>query len=163
MANAAMPLQCGHATGSLRIGQLDDPHGLCAEVRNGVFYLFMPPLSQLEHYLELVAAIEAVAEELKQPVLLEGYEPPHDPRLRKFSVTPDPGVIEVNIQPANNWSELVEQTTHLYDAARASRLTTESSCSMAITPAPAAATTWCWAASRPAIRPSCAGPTCCAA
>lgn len=98
---------------------------LCAEVRNGVFYLFMPPLAQLEHYLELVAAIEAVAEELKQPVLLEGYEPPHDPRLRKFSVTPDPGVIEVNIQPANNWSELVEQTTHLYDAARASRLTTE--------------------------------------
>jgi uncharacterized protein (DUF2126 family) len=98
---------------------------LCAEVRNGVFYLFMPPLSQLEHYLELVAAIESVAEELKQPVLLEGYEPPHDPRLRKFSVTPDPGVIEVNIQPANNWSELVEQTTHLYDAARASRLTTE--------------------------------------
>ncbi|EJM98212.1 DUF2126 domain-containing protein [Herbaspirillum sp. YR522] len=98
---------------------------LCAEVRNGVLYLFMPPLAQLEHYLELVAAIESVAEELKQPVLIEGYEPPSDPRLRKFSVTPDPGVIEVNIQPANNWDELVEQTTHLYDAARASRLTTE--------------------------------------
>lgn len=98
---------------------------LSAEVRNGVLYLFMPPLARLEHYLELVAAIESVAEALKQPVLLEGYEPPNDPRLRKFSVTPDPGVIEVNIQPANNWAELVEQTTHLYDAARQSRLTTE--------------------------------------
>ncbi len=98
---------------------------LCAEVRNGVLYLFMPPLATLEGYLDLVAAIEATAEILRQPVLLEGYEPPHDPRLRKFSVTPDPGVIEVNIQPANNWQELVAQTTHLYDAARESRLTTE--------------------------------------
>ncbi|WP_034295406.1 DUF2126 domain-containing protein [Herbaspirillum sp. RV1423] len=98
---------------------------LCAEVRNGVLYLFMPPLAKLESYLELVAAIEATAEELKQPVLMEGYEPPHDPRVRKFSVTPDPGVIEVNIQPASNWSELVDQTTHLYEAGRESRLTTE--------------------------------------
>src|SRR5450830_347511 len=98
---------------------------LCAEVRNGVLYLFMPPLTQLENYLELVAAIEATAEQLQQPVLMEGYEPPHDPRVRKFSVTPDPGVIEVNIQPADNWRDLVNQTTHLYEAARASRLTTE--------------------------------------
>ena len=98
---------------------------LCAEIRNGVLYLFMPPLEKLESYLELVAAIEATAEAMKRPVLLEGYEPPHDPRVRKFSVTPDPGVIEVNIQPAANWGDLVEQTTHLYEAARASRLTTE--------------------------------------
>jgi len=98
---------------------------LCAEVRNGVLYLFMPPLAQLENYLELVAAIEATAEELGQPVLMEGYEPPNDPRVRKFSVTPDPGVIEVNIQPAYNWRELVDQTTHLYEAGRESRLTTE--------------------------------------
>jgi len=98
---------------------------LCAEVRKGVLYLFMPPLEQMENYLALVAAIEATAEEFEQPVVMEGYEPPHDPRVRKFSVTPDPGVIEVNIQPAANWAELVEQTTHLYDAARASRLTTE--------------------------------------
>ena len=98
---------------------------LCAEVRNGVLYLFMPPLAKLEDYLELVAAIEATAEVLQQPVVMEGYEPPSDPRLRKFSVTPDPGVIEVNIQPAGSWDELVEQTTHLYEAARESRLTTE--------------------------------------
>jgi uncharacterized protein (DUF2126 family)/transglutaminase-like putative cysteine protease len=98
---------------------------LCAEVRNGVLYLFMPPLAKLEQYLQLVAAIEAVARELKQPLLMEGYEPPADPRLRKFSVTPDPGVIEVNIQPAHNWAEMVAGTGYLYEAARSIRLTTE--------------------------------------
>jgi len=98
---------------------------LCAEVRKGVLYLFMPPLEHLESYLELVAVIEASAEALQQPVIIEGYEPPHDPRVRKFSVTPDPGVIEVNIQPASSWGELVLQTTYLYEAARESRLTTE--------------------------------------
>jgi uncharacterized protein (DUF2126 family)/transglutaminase-like putative cysteine protease len=98
---------------------------LCAEVRNGVLYLFMPPLAKLEQYLQLVAAIETVATALKQPVLMEGYEPPSDPRLRKFSVTPDPGVIEVNIQPAHSWAEMVAGTEHLYESARFTRLTTE--------------------------------------
>jgi uncharacterized protein (DUF2126 family) len=98
---------------------------MCAEPRNGSLYIFMPPTNQLEEYLELVAAIEATAEELKTPVVLEGYEPPKDPRLNRFSVTPDPGVIEVNIHPASTWDEVVDRTTHLYDAARQSRLTTE--------------------------------------
>jgi uncharacterized protein (DUF2126 family) len=98
---------------------------LCAEPRNGILYIFMPPAHQLEHYLELVAAIEATAEELDTPVVLEGYEPPKDVRLNSFRVTPDPGVIEVNIHPSANWDELVDRTTHLYDAARQCRLTTE--------------------------------------
>ena len=98
---------------------------LCAEVRNGVLYLFMPPVAKLEHYLQLVTAIEEVAAELEQPMLLEGYEPPSDPRLKKFSVTPDPGVIEVNIQPAHSWTEMVAATEFLYQSARVSRLTTE--------------------------------------
>jgi uncharacterized protein (DUF2126 family) len=98
---------------------------LCAEARNGVLYLFMPPLERIEDYLELVAHIEATARALGQPVLLEGYEPPRDTRLHKFSVTPDPGVIEVNIHPSSSWDELVDRTTHLYDAARETRLVTE--------------------------------------
>ena len=98
---------------------------LCAEVRNGVLYVFMPPTSRLETYLELVAAVEATAAELSQPIVLEGYEPPRDPRLNSFRVTPDPGVIEVNIHPSESWDELVGRTTHLYEAARQSRLTTE--------------------------------------
>jgi uncharacterized protein (DUF2126 family)/transglutaminase-like putative cysteine protease len=98
---------------------------LCAEPRSGVLYIFMPPTHQLEHYLELVAAIEATAKNLETPVVLEGYEPPRDTRLDSFRVTPDPGVIEVNIHPSGSWDELKDRTTHLYEAARQSRLTTE--------------------------------------
>jgi uncharacterized protein (DUF2126 family)/transglutaminase-like putative cysteine protease len=98
---------------------------MCAEPRNGVLYIFMPPTETLEDYLEVVAAIEATAEGMNQPVVLEGYEPPRDNRLNSFRVTPDPGVIEVNIHPSSDWDELVDRTTHLYGVARESRLTTE--------------------------------------
>jgi len=98
---------------------------LCAEPRDGRLHLFLPPCAALDDYLELVAAIEATAADLRVPVVLEGYEPPRDPRITHLRVTPDPGVIEVNVQPAASWSELVEQTTFLYEAAHASRLSTE--------------------------------------
>jgi uncharacterized protein (DUF2126 family) len=98
---------------------------VCAEARNGVLYIFMPPTPRLEDYVELVNAVESVAQAQRQPIVMEGYEPPRDPRLQYFRVTPDPGVIEVNIHPAAGWDELVERTTHLYDTARESRLSTE--------------------------------------
>jgi uncharacterized protein (DUF2126 family) len=98
---------------------------MCAEARNGVLYIFMPPAPRLEDYLELVAAIEATATSMSQPIVMEGYEPPRDPRLNSFRVTPDPGVVEVNIHPSASWDELVKRTTHLYAQARQSRLTSE--------------------------------------
>jgi uncharacterized protein (DUF2126 family) len=98
---------------------------MCAESRNGVLYVFMPPTVRLEDYVELVAAVEAVAHAQSQPIVLEGSEPPRDSRLNSFRVTPDPGVIEVNIHPAASWDELVGRTTHLYETARESRLSAE--------------------------------------
>jgi uncharacterized protein (DUF2126 family) len=98
---------------------------LCAEPRKGVLYIFMPPARELEHYVELVAAVEAAAESLAQPIILEGYEPPNDPRIGNFRVTPDPGVIEVNIHPSADWGQLSERTAFLYEAARESRLAAE--------------------------------------
>ncbi len=98
---------------------------MSVEPRGGRLYVFMPPVSTLEDYLELVCAIEDTALEMKMPVILEGYEPPKDPRLATLRVTPDPGVIEVNIHPAHSWEELVDQATHLYQSAHETRLSTE--------------------------------------
>jgi uncharacterized protein (DUF2126 family)/transglutaminase-like putative cysteine protease len=98
---------------------------LCVEAREGMLMVFLPPLTHLEHYLELLAAVQLTAARLGTAVRIEGYEPPRDWRLRKLAVTPDPGVIEVNIQPAHNWQELVEHTETLYAEARLARLGTE--------------------------------------
>ena len=123
---------------------------LCVEVRDprrangptaetsgaagGVLYVFMPPLPQLEDYLGLLAAVEATAQDLGMQLVLEGYPPPRDPRLKVLQVTPDPGVIEVNIHPAHNWRP------------------------MAATQEPAAATILCWAAPHRPTAPFCVVP-----
>jgi len=98
---------------------------LALEVREGILYVFMPPTTSLEAWLALLAAIEDTAAQLKQAVRLEGYAPPYDPRLTSLSVTPDPGVIEVNIHPSANWDTLETRTQTLYEDARQTRLATE--------------------------------------
>lgn len=98
---------------------------LSVEPRRGKLHVFMPPVESADDYVELIGAVEDTAAKLGMPVLVEGYSPPFDPRLKQVKVTPDPGVIEVNTQPASNWRELVRITTSLYDHARQSRLGTE--------------------------------------
>lgn len=98
---------------------------LCVEARDEQLYIFMPPLHHLEQYLHLLGCVDQVANSLQQPVIIEGYEPPTDPRLKKLMLTPDPGVIEVNIHPSSTWQEFVSKTEVLYEAARLSRLGTE--------------------------------------
>ena len=92
---------------------------------SGVLYVFMPPLPRLDDYLDLVAAVEATARELGVKIVMEGYPPPRDPRLKLLQVTPDPGVIEVNIHPAHHWGEVVAHTEFLYQTAFETRLSAE--------------------------------------
>src|SRR5208282_5015449 len=98
---------------------------LTVEVRDGRLCVFMPPTETLAHYLELLATVESTAAELGLPVHVEGYAPPPDPRLNVLKVTPDPGVIEVNIQPAASWRDAVAITRALYEDAHLSRLGTD--------------------------------------
>ncbi len=98
---------------------------LCVQPRQGRLYVFMPPIASLEGYLELIAAIEATAAATGFPVVIEGYTPPSDHRMKSLKITPDPGVIEVNIQPMHSWRDMVDGTTALYETARQTRLGTE--------------------------------------
>ena len=98
---------------------------LCVQAREGRLHVFLPYASKLADYLDLLAAIEDTCQYLEKPVWLEGYVPPSDPRLRSFSVTPDPGVLEVNLPPASSWDELEQINTVLFEEARLNRLTAE--------------------------------------
>ena len=98
---------------------------LCIELREGKIYFFMPPLHYVEHYFDLLASIEAAAQRINVRVIIEGYEPPRDNRVTKLSLSPDPGVLEVNVHPAKTWRELIHNYDVIFEEARLSRLGTE--------------------------------------
>ena len=95
---------------------------LAIEPRDGVLCVFMPPVKTFEDYLDLLGAVETTAREMAMPVHIEGYPPPYDPRVEMIKVTPDPGVIEINVHPAATWRDAVHTTTTLYEEARQTRL-----------------------------------------
>ncbi len=98
---------------------------LSIEVRDNKLCIFLPPIEKTEVFLDLIASIEETASRLNMAVIIEGYEPPHDLRTDRIKVTPDPGVIEVNIQPTSSWKELSDNILSLYEDARLCRLGTE--------------------------------------
>ncbi|MEI5674466.1 MULTISPECIES: transglutaminase family protein [unclassified Nocardioides] len=95
------------------------------EAREGHVHVFLPPTERLEDYADLLRLVEVATRRVGCPVVLEGYGPPADPRLTQLVVTPDPGVIEVNVQPTASWAEQRALTETLYEEARQARLTTE--------------------------------------
>ncbi len=99
---------------------------MVAEIRDGLLYIYLPPTEELEHFIDLITRVEAAAAKADCPVVIEGYGPPTDPRLKSMSITPDPGVIEVNVAPTSSFAEQKEQLETLYEKARLARLSTES-------------------------------------
>ncbi|WP_179470787.1 transglutaminase family protein [Mycolicibacterium vinylchloridicum] len=99
---------------------------MVAEVRDGLLYVFIPPTEELEHFIDVIARVEAAAAKVGCAVVIEGYGPPSDARLESMSVTPDPGVIEVNVAPSKSFAEQRDQLRTLYAEARQARLSTES-------------------------------------
>jgi uncharacterized protein (DUF2126 family) len=113
--------QVGHAKVKVVIPEKDEDifyTALCTEVRDGMLYVFLPPFEKAEAFLTLVEKLEKVAERFNQPIVVEGYAPSPDQRLSVFKITPDPGVIEVNVLPTKTWRELKDQTEFLYRQAR---------------------------------------------
>ncbi|MGB6052844.1 MAG: transglutaminase family protein [Rhodococcus sp. (in: high G+C Gram-positive bacteria)] len=113
-----------NAAGRSSVGG-DAVTALVAEVRDGILYVFMPPMDRLDDFAELVERVENAASAIDTPVVIEGYGPPSDPRIQTLTVTPDPGVIEVNVQPSSSWAEQNDLMETLYHEARLSRLSTE--------------------------------------
>lgn len=90
----------------------------CAQVKEGNLHLFLPPLEDVNAFLDLVYTIEYCAREVEMPVVIEGYQPPYDQQIQKLAVTPDPGVIEVNVHPASSWEELLKIYNTLFEKAK---------------------------------------------
>ena len=123
-ALADEPDRSGTATGE-PVRRVAVRTALSIEARAGTLRVFMPPVERIEEYLELLAILEGAAGVVGHPIHVEGYAPPFDPRLDNIKVTPDPGVVEVNVQPAKSWREAVAITTGVYDDARALGLAAE--------------------------------------
>lgn len=98
---------------------------IAVQAREGRLCVFLPPVEDAADFLELISCIEQAANTLDVPVRVEGYAPPVDSRINVLRVTPDPGVIEVNIHPAHSWEQLRDITIGLYEEARENRLATE--------------------------------------
>jgi uncharacterized protein (DUF2126 family)/transglutaminase-like putative cysteine protease len=133
-ANESDPMAAGaelDADGDSEDAEVEEADGapitaMVAEVRDGLLYVFLPPTEELEHFVDIIARLEAAAESVGCALVVEGYGPPTDPRLTSMSVTPDPGVIEVNVAPTASFAQQREQLETLYEQARLARLSTES-------------------------------------
>lgn len=96
---------------------------LTVEIHAGNLQIFIPPISSTECFLDLIAQLETTAQSLGLPIQLTGYLPSDHGGLTGFQITPDPGVIEVNIHPIAHWPELVSLHEQLYAAATECGLT----------------------------------------
>jgi uncharacterized protein (DUF2126 family)/transglutaminase-like putative cysteine protease len=98
---------------------------LSVEPREGELWVFLPPLGRFADFCALIAAIDETRAELGIDCNIEGYGPPPSPDMRRFAVTPDPGVLEVNLPPTYSGREAAELHGVVFEAALATGLTAE--------------------------------------
>jgi uncharacterized protein (DUF2126 family) len=98
---------------------------LTIQPRDGQLWVFLPPLSTFDDFCALLAAIDQARERTGHAIHLEGYPPPPSPQRTRFAVTPDPGVLEVNLPPQTSCREAAELHGVVYEAALGNGLTAE--------------------------------------
>ncbi|WP_224371014.1 transglutaminase family protein [Hyalangium versicolor] len=98
---------------------------LCVEARGGTVHVFLPPFARAEDFIELITLIDGARQRTGIAIQLEGYPPPSSPLLYRFAVTPDPGVLEVNLPPVSNSREYTELVEQVFDAALHAELHSE--------------------------------------
>ncbi|GAA4454949.1 transglutaminase family protein [Novipirellula rosea] len=99
---------------------------LCVEARDNAIHVFLPPIHFVEHYVELIAVIQATAQQLQLPVVLEGYDPPQDQRLKRFVIEPDRNRVRLVLPAASSWQQQCELYETAYAEAKAVGLVPES-------------------------------------
>ena len=98
---------------------------LCVEARNGVLWAFVPPQEDFDAFCRLVRAIDETRIETGLEASLEGYAPPRSDGQLRIAVTPDPGVLEVNLPPCSSMREYEALVMLVFDAALRSGLHAE--------------------------------------
>ena len=93
---------------------------LTVEVRHGALEIFVPPLDW-EGFQALIEFFkETIGASRFQEIVFCGYAPKAaGDELLKFGLAADPGVLEVNLPPADTWSEYDDHLTHSAKAAAA--------------------------------------------
>lgn len=97
----------------------------CLECKRGVIYAVMPKVPSLKVYMELLKVVDESLKELGLKAVLSGALPPSGEEAIRLTVTPDPGVLEINLHPASSWRELVEIHEVLHEEAKKAGLTAE--------------------------------------
>jgi uncharacterized protein (DUF2126 family) len=87
--------------------------------------VFVLPTASFDDFCAVIDAIDRARQASGLAVQLEGYPPPPSPDRLRFSVTPDPGVLEVNLPPVASCREVAALHRTVFDAALVSGLTAE--------------------------------------
>jgi uncharacterized protein (DUF2126 family)/transglutaminase-like putative cysteine protease len=90
---------------------------LCVQARGDTLWVFVPPVPGFDDFIALIAAIDGARTEVGFDFRLEGYPPPPSSNLQRFAVTPDPGVLEVNLPPVDSCRSSAALLDTVFDAA----------------------------------------------